>query len=132
MRHHRRPNPGKVIGIIFLVAAGILVFSGIVMLLWNALLPGLFHFPVITLWQALGLLILSKILFGGFRPGGHRGQWKDKLKQKWMNMTPEEREKFQQDWGRRCRKPFGPGGSSSEQSGPFSKPAENASTERPA
>src|SRR5258707_734404 len=98
----------KVIGIICMVIVGIMVFSGIVMLLWNNLLPALFHFPVISFWQALGLLLLSKILFGGFRGGGPRGQWKDKMKQKWMNMTPEEKEKFKEDWGRRCRRPFEP------------------------
>jgi hypothetical protein len=131
----RRFGISKVIGIICLVAIGTLVFSGIVMLLWNALLPGLFHFPVITIWQALGLLILCKILFGGFRPGGGpRGHWKDKMKQKWMNMTPEEKEKFKQDWGRRCRRPFDQGnrfdqGSPFEQGGPLS--TENPSTERP-
>jgi hypothetical protein len=90
-----------------MVIFGIFVFGGVVMLLWNALLPALFHFPVITFWQALGLLLLTKILFSGFRgPGGHRGPWKDKMKQRWMNMTPEERENFKQEWGRRCRRPF--------------------------
>jgi hypothetical protein len=97
----------KVVGFICLAVVGVLVFSGIVMSLWNALLPELFHFPVISFWQALGLLILSKLLFGGFRGGGPRGgRWKDKMKQRWMNMTPEEKEKFKQDWGRRCRPSF--------------------------
>lgn len=101
----------KVAGFICLAIVGVLVFSGIVMLLWNALLPELFHFPVITFWQALGLLILTKLLFGGFRGGGPRGgHWKDKMMQRWMNMTPEEREKFQQNWGGRCRSPFTKGG----------------------
>ncbi|HWK05498.1 MAG TPA: hypothetical protein VNS58_17785 [Puia sp.] len=99
----------KVAGFICLAVVGVMVFSGIVMLLWNALLPELFHFPVISFWQALGLLILTKLLFGGFRGGGPRGgRWKDKMKQRWMNMSPEEKEKFKQDWGRRCRPPFKP------------------------
>lgn len=140
----------KVIGIIIMVFAGILIFSGIVMLLWNALMPVLFHLPVITIWQALGLLLLTKILFSGFRgPGfggfrGGRGPWKDKMKQQWMNMTPEEREKFKQNWGKRCRMPFdqeggpfprgysSPQGSPSSQEKPFSeKPSsENPSSEK--
>jgi hypothetical protein len=111
----------KVLGFILLAIIGVLVFSGIVMLLWNALLPELFHFPVITFWQALGLLILTKLLFGGFRGGGPRGgRWKDKMKQRWMNMTPEQREKFKQEWGRRCRKPFGQGGPF-EPGGPYAE-----------
>lgn len=96
----------KVAGFILLAIAGILVFGSIVMLLWNALMPELFHLPVITFWQALGLLLLTKILFSGFRGGGPRPVWKEKLRKKWMNMTPEEREKFKQEWGRRCRTPF--------------------------
>jgi hypothetical protein len=125
----------KVAGFILLAIVGVMVFSGIVMLLWNALLPDLFHFPVITFWQALGLLILTKLLFGGFRGGGPRGgRWKDKMKQRWMNMTPEEKEKFKQDWGRRCRRPFEPGGPSSAErttSERASSAERTATTERP-
>jgi hypothetical protein len=105
----------KVAAVIVLAIAGVFVFGGVVMLLWNALLPVLFHFPVITFWQSLGLLLLTKILFSGFRgPGGHRGPWKDKMKQRWMNMTPEERERFKQEWGKRCGRPF-------DKEGPFNR-----------
>jgi hypothetical protein len=97
----------RVAGFICMVIVGVLVFGGIVMLLWNALMPELFHLPIISFWQALGLLLLTKILFSGFRGGGPPSRWKNKMKQKWMNMTPEEREKFKQEWGRRCRPPFG-------------------------
>jgi hypothetical protein len=93
---------------LLLVIAGIFVFGNIVMLLWNALMPVIFHLPVIDFWQALGLLVLSKILFGGFRGGGPRPFWRDKARQKWMNMTPEEREKFKADWGRRCGNAYPP------------------------
>jgi len=101
----------KVIGIIIMAIAGVFVFGSIVMLLWNALMPVIFHLPLIGFWQALGLLILTKILFSGFR-GGHRiGQWKrERLKDAWTTMTPEQQEKFRQEWGRRCRKPFPPDG----------------------
>ena len=119
----------KVAGFIVLAIIGVVVFSTIVMLLWNALLPSLFHFPEITFAQALGLLILSKILFGGFRGGGPKQQWKNKMKQHWMNMNPEEREKFTQEWSKRCG-PFGKGGPFGPR-GPFpvekDTPAENAS-----
>jgi hypothetical protein len=102
----------KVAGFIALAIVGVAVFSTIVMLLWNALLPSLFHFPIITFPQALGLLILTKILFGGFRGGGPRNHWKGKMKERWMNMNPEEKEKFMQEWNKRCggRGPFRRGG----------------------
>jgi hypothetical protein len=98
----RRFNGGKIAGIILLVIIGIGAFGAIVMLLWNALMPDIFHLPQITFWQALGLLLLSKILFSSFRGGGPKRRMKDRLTEKWMNMTPEEREKFKQDWGGRC------------------------------
>ncbi|WP_188934117.1 hypothetical protein [Puia dinghuensis] len=92
----------KVAGFIVLAILGIFLFGSIVMLLWNALMPELFHLPVITFWQALGLLVLTKILFSGFRGGGPRMRMRNKMREKWMNMTPEEREKFKQEWGGRC------------------------------
>ncbi|HMH20206.1 MAG TPA: hypothetical protein VK563_00450 [Puia sp.] len=97
----------RIAGFIALAIAGAFVFGGVVMLLWNALLPVLFHFPVISFWQALGLLLLIKILFGGFRGGGPRGRWKEKMRQKWTNMPPDQKERFKQEWERRCGKmPF--------------------------
>ncbi len=94
----------KIAGITLLVIAGVFLFGNIVMLLWNALMPVIFHLPLITFWQGLGLLLLSKILFGGFRGGRGPGQhWKRNMQEKWMNMSPEEREKFQQDWRGRCK-----------------------------
>src|ERR1700722_16704278 len=115
----------KVIGIIILAIIGVFVFGSIVMLLWNALMPVIFHLPLISFWQALGLLILTKILFSGFRGGGPRAQWKkDKLKDAWKNMTPEQKEKLKSEWGRRCRMPFQSKEPFSTEAGePFSKDA---------
>ena len=98
----RRFRVRRVIGFILLAIIGVLVFGSVVMLLWNALMPEIFHLPIISFGQALGLLVLAKILFSGFRGGGPRGRMRDKLREKWINMTPEEREKFRQDWGGRC------------------------------
>ena len=90
--------------ILFIVA--VFVFGLLVMGLWNALLPAILGVKVITFWQALGILLLSKILFGGFHGGGKhwRGghEWKQKMKQRWDNMTPEERENFKAEWKNRC------------------------------
>ncbi len=80
----------------------VLLVGGVVMLLWNALIPALFGGPIITFGQALGLLLLSKILFGGFgRGGGWRGgwgggHWRHKMAERWKNATPEERERWKQ------------------------------------
>ena len=95
----------KIIGFVILGIGAFFLFGFLVMLLWNNLLPGLFHFPVISLWQALGLLILFKIFFGGMHgAGAGRHHWKrNALRRKWMNMTPEEREQFKHDWSNRCR-----------------------------
>ena len=98
----RRFRARKIAGIIALAIIGVIAFGSIVMLLWNALMPEIFHLPTITFWQALGLFLLTKILFSSFRGGGPKDRMRDKLREKWMDMTPEEREKFKQDWGNRC------------------------------
>jgi hypothetical protein len=69
----------------------------IVMSLWNWLAPALFGFKTITYWQALGLMILCKMLFGGFS-GARGGAFRRRLRmqERWEQMTPEEREKFRQ------------------------------------
>jgi hypothetical protein len=86
--------------IVFALAIATLL-SFIVMQLWNHLLPEIAGVRTITFWQALGLLILSKILFGGFRrPGPPPWAWKRRMSERWEKMTPEEREKFRAGWGR--------------------------------
>jgi hypothetical protein len=98
----------KIIGIIVFVFAFIVGLSFAVMALWNNILVGVLHVGAITFWQALGIFGLAKILFGGFP--GPRGRWgggrwrqmDNGMKQKWMNMSPEEREKFKQEWKSRC------------------------------
>ena len=83
------------------------VFSFIVMRLWNWLTPGLFGWHAITFWQAVGILILSKILFGGFRGGpGRHWYGRRRMLEQWEKMTPEERDKFRQGMRGWCT-PFG-------------------------
>jgi hypothetical protein len=80
------------------------LFSYIVMLLWNALIPDIFHLGAITFWQAAGLLLLSKLLFG-FGPGGRGGApWKRHRMEKWRDMSPEERQRFREQMRERCGK----------------------------
>ena len=93
----------KGLRVLALIAIGVTVFGYVVMTLWNWLLPSLTGWHVISFWQALGLLILSKILFGGFRGGGHRPwQWRRRMMERWERMTPEEREKFRDSMRGRC------------------------------
>jgi len=77
----------------------------IVMNLWNYLLPAILHVGVITFWQALGIFILCKILFG-FGRGGHRwggGEpWRRKMAERFNNLSPEEKLKFKEKWEQRC------------------------------
>jgi hypothetical protein len=100
----------------FVVAVGALL-SFIVMTLWNMILPAaVTGINPINFWQALGLLILSKILFSGFHGGWKhkRQQWKDKMNQKLQHMTPEQREAFKQDLRNRCRAPWSKSNEESE------------------
>ena len=73
------------------------LFTFVVRGLWNWLMPALFGWHLITFWQALGILVLSKILFGGFRGRpGWGGHWRGRMIERWEKMTPEEREKFRE------------------------------------
>jgi hypothetical protein len=102
----------KGICIAAVIALAIFGFSYITMELWNWLMPDIFGLKMITYWQALGLLVLGKILFSGFGKGGHSkcghhrgwgkhrgGMWKKRWEEKMANMTPEEKEKFKKGWG---------------------------------
>jgi hypothetical protein len=78
-----------------LVALAATIFSFVVMWLWNWLMPAIFGLHVISFWQALGLLVLGKILFGGFRARpGFPMHWRERMMERWEQMTPEEREKL--------------------------------------
>jgi hypothetical protein len=103
-----RRNPiFKGINIALIAVIACIVFGFVVKSLWNILIPPIFGWHTITFWQGLGLLLLTKILFGGFHRhgGGGRNHWKQRMKDRWEHMTPEEREKFRN--GMRCgRGPF--------------------------
>jgi hypothetical protein len=97
------------------VAAFVALFGELVMHLWNWLLPSLFGWRQIGFWQALGLLVLCRILFGGF--GGHgRNRRKGRRRdfERWERMTPEERERLRQSLRSRCGGYAAPPGESKE------------------
>jgi hypothetical protein len=92
---------GLKIAAIGLVAIAVAGFA--VMILWNSIAPGVFGAHTIGFWQALGILVLSKLLFGGFRGRpGCGGHWRRRMSARWEQMTPEEREKFRQGMAARC------------------------------
>jgi positive regulator of sigma E activity len=99
---------GKAVTVVLLAALFVIVFGFVVMWLWNWLMPALFGWHVIGFWQAIGILVLSKILFGGFHGRhGRRTHWRHRMMERWEKMTPEEREKFRQSMRGRCG-PFDP------------------------
>ena len=97
---------GKAVKFLGFLVIMFIVLGAAVMLLWNALIPDIFHGPTVTFAQAVGLLVLAHILvrgWGGRWHGGWRhNHWKHRMEEKLAAMTPEEREKFKAEWNRRC------------------------------
>ena len=82
---------------ILAMVAFVVIGGEIVLHLWNWLLPPLFGWRQITFWQALGILVLCRVLFGGLGRHGYRGSnFRRRMKERCGNMTPEERERFRQ------------------------------------
>jgi len=91
------------------LAAFVALFGEVVMHLWNWLMPPLFGWHTLTFWQALGLLVLSRILFGGFsNHGNDRSNARGPGSRKWDRLSPEEREKLRQSTFPRCGDPASP------------------------
>jgi uncharacterized membrane protein len=110
--NEKRRKLRRIIWIAPLIIVGIILFifvgGTIVMVLWNWLLPSLFGLPAIGFWQAFGILLLCRILFGGFGMRGSSSESRrrasdrmadrvaERVSQKLEDMTPEERERFRQ------------------------------------
>lgn len=96
----------KAVGIAILAVLAATALGFVVMSLWNGLMPSIFGLKAIHFWQAVGLLVLSRILFGGFHRGhGHHFRHRQRMIQRWEAMSPEEREKFKQGFrGRFCHR----------------------------
>jgi hypothetical protein len=99
--------PLAIVGLALFVALG----GVIVMQLWNWLLPTIFGWREVTFWQAIGMLALCRILFGGFGlHGSARSRVRERINDRCGNLTTEERERFRQ----RIRERFGFGPSTTE------------------
>ena len=105
MNNNRKIGPPKW-GIALCAIAAIFGFGAVVMFLWNAILPEVLQVSSINYWQAIGILILSKILFGGIGGGGGKNcggtsrKWKDRFRQ----LSDEEKEDFKDAWYQRCNR----------------------------
>ena len=99
---HPRPRRFKWIAIL-VIPIIVLFLSWLVMFLWNAILPDVLPVKAITYRQAIGIFILSKILFGSFRgySGWHRPKYVNRLRERWKNMTPEEKANLRKEWRNR-------------------------------
>ena len=90
-----------------IVGLALFLFIGgeVVKPLWNWLLPPLFGWHTITFWQAFGILALCRILFGSHGWRGHRSgrdRIRNRMGERWQNMTPEQRERMRARWGSAC------------------------------
>ncbi|MGX5820439.1 hypothetical protein ACWKWU_19745 [Chitinophaga lutea] len=99
----------KAIKILCFIALGVAFVTALgfgTMYLWNWLVPTLFKGPVVTFWQALGLLLLCKLLFGfpGKDKEGGFGAKKRRMKERWKakmeGLSTEEREKVKDHFSR--------------------------------
>jgi Ca2+/H+ antiporter, TMEM165/GDT1 family len=87
----------------FLAIVLFFAIGAVVMILWNNLLPPIIGVKIINYWQALGIFALCRILFGNFGFGKHRkSPFANKdFREKFMQMSPEEKQKFKEEWGQR-------------------------------
>lgn len=78
----------------------VFVFGNVIMFLWNWILPDAIGANKITFWKAVGLFVLTRVLFGGFKGGHHRRrqhkgrEWKER----WRNLSEEEKVEFKEKW----------------------------------
>jgi hypothetical protein len=95
--------PVAILAMLLFIAVG----GVVVQQLWNWLLPPLFGWRSITFWQAIGILALCRILFGGLGLHGNaRSNVRRRMAERWERMSAEERERFRQ--GMRRHWGFGP------------------------
>jgi hypothetical protein len=85
------------------VAVAVTVASFVVMALWNWVMPATFGLPALTLGRAFALLVLSRLLLGGFSgPMGRRMHWRHRMRERWEQMSLEERERFMKGMEHGC------------------------------
>jgi len=118
--HRNVPGPVKGFFILMMISVALFVLGQVIMYLWNTILVKVTGVQVISFWEAIGLFILSRILFGSFhfnkgRHMKHKMRKGARWKEKWMNMSDEERTEFKQRWKDRCGRPPRRGGPEREE-----------------
>lgn len=97
-KHHRHLTGGLhvlalVVGGTALAVVLAFAFGYLVMLLWNWLMPTLFGLKTVTYWQAAGLVLLARLIFGSMghgSHGGHHGHHHHRRHHKWEDGKWEE------------------------------------------
>ena len=103
---NKKFHPAKILGIGAMVVLFVGIAGGVVMFLWNAIIPDVTGWKPLTYWQAVGLLVLFKILFGGMGRGSKRhrrrhSRWND-MRNKWKEMNPVEKMEMKEKWMNIC------------------------------
>ena len=101
----RKFRPKKIIFILLAIIAITTVLGTVIMLLWNAILPNILGTRPINIWEAIGLLVLCRLLVGGLKRGGMGKRMYSRKKawrEKWMHMSEEEKTEFKARWKERC------------------------------
>lgn len=105
------PRPVKGLFILAMISLVTFVLGQVIMFLWNTILVKVAGVQMINFWEAIGLFILSRILFGSFHFGAKGRRFKQgarkraRWRKKWINMTEEERIEFKKRWKERCGRP---------------------------
>jgi hypothetical protein len=94
----------KGLKMLMFLAAALALAGYAVMALWNAVLPSVTGLHAISFAQAVALLVLARLLFGGIRGRRHGGwHWRHRMRERWEQMSPEQRERFRDSMAFRGR-----------------------------
>lgn len=106
MKEHHRHHPKRLLFVPLFLAL-FAVKAAAILYLWNALVPDLFSGPMLNYPKAFGLMVLAKLLFGGFHRHGHRHgpwgghhHWKERL---WHGLSHEDRSRLRQEFKKRLK-----------------------------
>ncbi|WP_286858104.1 MULTISPECIES: hypothetical protein [Sphingobacterium] len=103
-RRMRRQGKGKFAFVFVAIIIGVFLLVALLQYLWNTLMCDIFNLKAISYWQAFGLFLLSRILFGrGFGKSGRGGFRKNFPSDmgRHGDLSEEERERLREEWKRR-------------------------------